>query len=362
MNKSRTFLISLFILIAVFLSACSGAAGVATSWPGLTVDSNGETAYLADNTQVYAINLSNGSEKWRYPEEADNKITFFAPPVMTSDGQLLIASYDHNLYSVNPENGQPNQGNWPFTGSKNLLITSPLVTDEGIYVPSSDKHLYAMDLNGNLLWSFETGDSLWATPAQLNGGIIQPSMDHYLYSLDPQTGNQIWKSEDLQGALVGKPTVGPEGTLYLGSFSREMLAINGATGRVLWRTPTTGWVWAGPAYSDGTLYFGDLAGSFYALDAANGNIRWQIQNEQGPISDQPLVLDGAVYFTTENGTLNVVDASNGNPKWNKPVGGRLLAAPVRAGDRILVTPVGADALLYAFDINGNQQWSFTPDK
>lgn len=365
MNKSRTFLISLFILSAVLLSSCSGGGAAATSWPGLTADPSGETAYLADNTHVYAINLANGTEKWRYPQEADNKITFYAPPVLTPDGQLIAASYDHKIYSLNPENGQANQSNWPFTESTNRYIASPLVKDDQVFAPSSDQILYTLDLTGKKLWSFETGHSLWATPALDNGVVFLPSMDHFLYALDAQTGAQVWQSEDLQGALVGQPTLGPDGTLYIGSFSREMMAIDSSNGHILWRTPTTGWVWSGPALSDGTLYFGDLDGDFYAMDAANGNIRWQKKNDQGAghsISGMPLVQDGAVYYTSEDGMLNVVDAETGNPKWNKPVGGRLLAAPVQAGDRILVTPIGADALLYSFDANGNQQWSFTPAK
>ncbi len=365
MNKSRTFLISLFILLAVFLSSCSGGGAVATSWPGLMVDPNGETAYLADNTQIYAINLANGSEKWRYPEKADNKMTFFAAPVLTPDGQLIAASYDHKIYSLNPENGQANQGNWPFSGAQNRYIASPLVADNQIFAPSADQSLYALDFTGKELWSFATGHSLWATPAIENGVIFQPSMDHFLYALDAKTGNQLWTSADLGGALVGQPTVGPDGTLYIGSFSREMLAIDSSNGAVLWRKPTTGWVWSGPALVDGTLYFGDLDGYFYAMDAANGNIQWQIQNTQGAgfaISDRPLVLNGSVYYTSEDGTLHVVEAATGNPLPSITVGGRLLASPVDAGDLILVTPIGTDALVYAYNLNGAQQWNFTPAK
>lgn len=351
--------------MAVFLSSCSGGGSIANSWPGLTVDPSGETAYLADNTQIYAINLANGSEKWRYPEKADAKVTFFAPPALTPDGQLIAASYDHKIYSLNPENGQANQGNWPFTGSTNRYIASPLVSDNQIFAPSSDQKLYALDLTGKELWSFETGHSLWATPALENGVVFQPSMDHYLYALDAQTGSLVWKSEDLQGALVGHPTIGPDGTLYIGSFAREMLAIDSSSGKVLWRQPTTGWVWAGPALVDGTLYFGDLDGDFYAMNAVDGNVVWQIPNKLGTghaISDRPLVSDGTVYYTSEDGTLFAVNAANGAPKWNQLVGGRLLAPAIQAGDQILVTPIGADAQLYAYDVNGTQKWNFIPAK
>ena len=46
----------------------------ANSWPGVMIDAEQETIYVAYNTFIYALNLSNGSEKWRYPAKADNKM------------------------------------------------------------------------------------------------------------------------------------------------------------------------------------------------------------------------------------------------------------------------------------------------
>lgn len=83
------------------LSACAGAANTATSWPGLTVDD--QFAYVAYNTQVYAVDLSNGKEVWRFPDEPDNSVTFFADPELTDDGQLIVGGYDFNLYSLEPD-------------------------------------------------------------------------------------------------------------------------------------------------------------------------------------------------------------------------------------------------------------------
>jgi len=81
------------------------------------------------------------------------------------------------------------------------------------------------------------------------------------------------------------------------------------------------------------------------------------------ISDRPLVLDGTVYYSSESGTLFALEAANGSQRWNRLVGGKLVASPVAVGDTILVTPMGIDALLVAFDTNGNQKWTpFVPQK
>jgi outer membrane protein assembly factor BamB len=183
-----------------------------------------ENVYLAAGTQVFSLDISSGSENWRYPDKANAKIAFYTNPVLTPDGQLLVPSYDTNLYSLDPTTGSQN---WSFEDSSNKLIGSPLVIGEMIYQPSSDHYLYALDLNGKLVWSKETGGQLWAQPTTIEGCdcIIVASMDHTIYSYNASSGSLLWQSDDLGGAMVGTPAVSAEGILYVGTFGSEYTSI-----------------------------------------------------------------------------------------------------------------------------------------
>lgn len=370
MNK-KLFIITLLILAAVILSACAGQAA-ASSWPGVAV--NEDTAYVAYNQHVYAVNLEDGSEVWRYPAEPNNQISFYAPPTVTADGQVLAAGYNNILYSLNPENTVQAEEvrsvteNWTFTEASNRFIGSPLAHEEGIFAPSADNTLYALDLEGNLRWQFSAEEPLWARPVSNPecSCIYLPSMDHHIYAIDTATGELIWKSEDLGGSVVGTPAYSPEGLIFAGSFGSQMTAIDSETGQINWRTPTSGWVWSGPLLHEDRLYFGDLEGTFYVLDATNGDILKETQTGS-PITDTPVVSGDQIFFTNEAGTLYAVDL-DGNPVWDKSILGengnpaKLYSAPVIAGDRILVAPMNIDQLLIALDMDGNQVWAFTPQR
>jgi outer membrane protein assembly factor BamB len=358
------FLLITLVILASLLVSCTGGAGLASSWPGLTVDVEAETCYLANQAHVYAINLANGTEKWRFPAEANNKITFYAAPALTEDGQLVVGGYNHVFYSINPANGQQN---WIFQGSRKdyHYVAAPLSVGESVFAPSADTYLYALDLAGNLRWNFKTRDALWSKPISGGKQLLLPSMDHHVYALSPESGNLLWTSEDLGGAIVGNTTLGEQGVLYIGTLDSEMIALDTQTGKVLWRSPAEGWIWSGPALDQDVLYYGDLKGKMFAVNASDGTVRWQIQpdtTENSAITGTPLVVGDTLYFTSKAGILYAVDKSNGNARWSKNLGGEIYPGPAIAGDLILITPVKADALLIAVNLNGNQKWSFTPAK
>ena len=360
-NKRILFVIFLILAAALALSGCTGSAYQATSWAGLTVDQ--DVAYLANNSYVFAVNLTDHSEIWRYPNGApDPKKAFYAQPVLTPDGQLIVGGFDHILYSLDPNTGNVN---WTFEQAKDRYIGAALVTDQAIYAPNADGALYALDFKGGLLWKFQNKEPLWAQPATDSSCecIYLPSMDHVLYSLNSTNGGIIWKTEDLGGALVGTPTLDGQDVLYVGTFGNDVLAINRQDGSVLWRTPTNFWVWSGPTLVDGVLYFGDLKGNFYAVNATDGSIVWQKDIGQAIVS-RPTVDGDQIFLAVDGDSIYTLQTANGN--FNAPVvpfaKAKILSTPQISNDKILIAPIGSDAVLAALNQNGSISWSFVPEK
>lgn len=358
--KTKLFLVFSLLILTISLSACTGA-DVASSWPGLTIDTERNTAYLAYNQSVYAIDLTTGMQKWKFPAKTAKGETFYSAPVLTSDGQLIVGSYNHILYSINPDTGVANTWNYK---AQHRIIASPLAIGTSIYAAIADGKIIALDANLKEIWStpFAAKGSIWAQPAP--DGVCQcvfvASMDHRLYAVNTQNGSVVWE-RDLGSALVGTPTLSPNGKLYLGSFNSELFTIDAQNGNIIGQPfKTGGWIWAGPALSDGRLYFGDLKGNFYVLNTQDGtSISTKLE---GAIISTPLVISDTVYVTTEAGNLYTMDL---NGKVIKPainIKGKLQAPPIKYKDLILITPVGSSAYLIALDANGNQVWAFPPPK
>ncbi len=360
----RAFPFFAFLLFSLLLSGC--ASGYTTSsWPGVVVQ--GETAYLAYHAHVYAVNWQSGGEIWRYPKEADAARSFYAAPVLTTDGQQLIVSgYDNILYSLDPATGVEK---WRFTQAKNRFVGEPLATEQGIYAPNSDGNLYALNFNGAPLWPapFQTERILWARPST-NAEcecLYVAAMDHHIYALNPADGSLIWKSEALGGAVASAPTYS-EGRLYVGTFARQLVAVDSTTGKLIGQPfSSQGWVWGSPALNAGRLYFGDLSGSFYILNA-DGFASVNTIPGEAPIIAAPLVDNETVYVVSEGGSdggvLQALDL-NGNAQWKQTLKGKLYTTPVLAdSDTLLIAITDGDAALAAFNRSGSPKWTFIPQK
>lgn len=351
MKKNRLFVFVALGLIGLVLSACS--APTAASWPGITVDEDAGTIYVAYASHVYALDGANGSLDWRYPVERDNKFTVFSPPTLTEDGQLVFGAYDHKLYSVNQASGTLN---WTFDGASNRYVGSPSVSDAGVFASNADSNLYALNANGQLQWSFSSEQAQWSKPVEEAGGVFVPSLDHHLYYIDAVTGDELW-SADLGGTLISDVAAG-DGVGYIGTLNSEVIAVDIATGNIVWRTTTDGWIWGTPTLQDGVLYVGDLEGVLYALEPTNGRELWRLETD-GPITGSPLVVNDHVYVINESG--HVLSATiDGDITWTKTFEAKLYGSAVAAGDLIVFGQTNNTTLLIALDQNGNTVWSFVP--
>lgn len=356
MNSKKILLISLILLAGLLLSGCSAIS--ANSWPGVSFDSTSDTIYVAFNNHVYAVDANTGTQKWLYPQEADRNKTFFAAPVVSGDGQLIIGGYDKILYSLDATTGTEK---WSFVGAGNRYIGSVLIFDGKIFAPNADERLYALDMNGNPIWDipFRASQALWSAPAADPAGnhLYISSMDRNVYSIDPATGTTQWTTP-LLGAMVGSPTIDDSGQLLVGNFANQVVSLETQDGAENWAGATSGWVWSSPSIEGDAVYFGDLDGYFYSFNRLNGTENWKIQPD-GQVVGSPLVIGERIYFGTESGTVYAIDL-RGNIVWNREAGGSVYTSPVGNENLIVVAPYQADQLLVAYNSDGNQVWTFTP--
>jgi len=346
------------VMLSILLSGCSAAAMRSNSWAGLSTDE--DNAYLANKSFVYAIQANNGSVLWQYPEEkADSKEAFFSTPVLTEDGQVLVASAgtNHSLISLNVDNGN---FNWSFSDSEGTWIAHPLVMDETIYAPNTDGKLYALDMNGNFLWAKHIGGPLWASPVTDGEYLYLSSLDHHLHVFDPASEELLWSTE-ISGAAPGSAVLDQENnTLYLGSFGAKIEAIDADTHNVRWQVDTEGWIWGAPALEENTLFAGDLEGNLYAINTEDGSLLWNPVKPNGTIVGSPLITENFVAIGTESGVAYAINRE-GKIVWQQDIGGNLYTAPVQSGEFILFSPMETDSILVALDAEGRQVWQFAPE-
>jgi len=350
----RLLLFALFAIAALALSACSGSRSIVNNWPGLAADT--EKAYVADGSFIYAVSLNNGAEAWRYPAQGNNAFHYYANPVLTPDGQLLIGSAGtkHDFVSINPATGKDN---WaaPFTKAQGIWVASPLVLNNLIYAPNTDGNLYILDMDGSFVDSVHIGGALWSAPVTDGKYIYVASLDHHLHIIDP-ANLQSNKTVDLGGAIPGGPSVSSNG-VYVGTFTSKLEQVT-PDGNHKAVAESKSWIWGTPALDDNTLYYADLEGNVYSLDLTTGNQNWQSVKPDGPIAASPVIVGDQIFVVTEAGSLVVLDRDGKFQSYQ--VGGKIYTTPVVSNDLILITPYQADFVLVALDANGKQAWKFTP--
>jgi outer membrane protein assembly factor BamB len=357
MTKKVLTLILLTLLGAMLISSCtSSSLAAATSWPGITADAENEVVYLAAGSSVYAISTKSGSLVWSYPEKAARGVSFFTAPTVAGD--LVVAGdYKNSVHAINADNGSEA---WLFEEARDKFVGSIAFANNMLFAPSADYNIYALDMNGDLAYSIETEQSNWASAISDGETVYVPSLDHNVYAFDANSGDISWKT-DVAGAIAASPAL-VDDVLYIATLNMEALALDTSDGSILWRTDIKDFTWATPVVIDGVVVVTNASGEVFVLDSTDGSLNWS--------ADSGAEVTAAVT-PTEEGFIMVTHAGDviafsldGSKLWTRSVNlenASLPSTPVMVGDLVLI-PVAqsAEALLVAFDLNGNEIWSFTP--
>ena len=247
--------------------------------------------------------------------------------------------------------------------SEGLVWTRPVVADGMVYLGTRTDYLdregqvFALDAEtGGLAWTYETKGPINTAPVVSNGvvyvhtRITSQYVDH-IYALDGATGEELWFHDER--FRYSSKVVVSEGIVYMGSkawrkffystsptprerppgYSMDpaLYALEGSTGKLLWRYDTEGYVDSAPVVVDGIVYAisvidldsvsDDMTppdSYLFALEGNTGEIIWEYRMEGG-VESSPVVMEKMVYAISRKGQIYGLDRATGELTWQHEI-------------------------------------------
>jgi outer membrane protein assembly factor BamB len=183
--------------------------------------------------------------------------------------RILVGCDDTNLYCLDKMTGEEL---WHVNTAGRVDSTPCVDTPGNCYFGSRDRFFYAVDPEGNILWThFLTGE-IASSPIldEREGRIYVADLANTIYAFT-LTGERLWSYKPRLGGVGGvrlriysSPTLDDEGYLYVGSGDQHLYAIDRATGLLFWREDTGGVVDSSPVISsDDFLYVANRQGTLF---------------------------------------------------------------------------------------------------
>jgi outer membrane protein assembly factor BamB len=177
-----------------------------------------------------------------------------------------------------------------------------------------------------------------------------------------------WRVET--GNAVGASATVTDGTVFVGSETGDLYALDVATGETRW-TFDTGWpVRRAPAVVGGRVFVGagvspvgalsGPIGAVYALDAASGDLLWEARVPA--VDSSPTVVNGTVFVGDVDGLVHALSAASGGALWTAEVAAdsAVRSSPTVVDGTVLI---GGQAGVYALDVvTGDTRWLFETEQ
>ena len=192
------------------------------------------------------------------------------------------------------------------------------------------------------LWRADIGDGLGRKYLRLNPAIVADRVyaaDAYgvvearnrfdgkrlwRVRVDEPDGRAFYKFWDRRDPafLTGGVGVG-DGRVLVGTTRGEVIALDAADGRVLWRSEVSSEVLARPVADDDIVVVQTGDGRITVLEGDDGALRWSFDT-QVPVltlrgTAAPVLRDGLVYAGFATGKIVAIRAEDGQPVWEQRV-------------------------------------------
>jgi len=239
----------------------------------------------------------------------------------------------HTGYSTSTGPGT-NNVLWTYdTGD--ILYSSPAVANGNVYVGSSNCKVFCLNADtGAKIWEYTTAGSVFSSPAVANGNVYVGSNDDKMYCLNADTGEKIWEYTTGEQVTFSSPTIA-NSKVYVGSGDGKIYCLNADTGALIWSYQTGFPIRSSPAVSNGKVYIGAYDSMMYCFNADTGALIWTYTTGDNVFSS-PAIVNGKVYVGSDDYKVWCLNADTGTAIWTYTTGDIVGSSPAVANGKVYV--------------------------
>ncbi|MBM3824490.1 MAG: pyrrolo-quinoline quinone [Verrucomicrobia bacterium] len=231
-----------------------------------------------------------------------------------------------------------------------VAAPSPVSDGERVFALFSSNDLFALDLDGNLLWVRGLGRDypnasnslgMSSSPVVSSGAVvvmIENDSESFSAGIDARTGKNLWKMDRPKLANWTSPTLfkTPQGRELVALQSgKGLIAVEPASGKIAWSYKEGSSTIPSSTAVDDTL----LVPSFglTALKTSPGGTEaeqlWR-SSAMRPGTASPVAMGSRVYTLNDAGVLSCAQLSDGKRLWQLRLKGPFSATPVASGKHL----------------------------
>nr|MDQ2732180.1 PQQ-binding-like beta-propeller repeat protein [Armatimonadota bacterium] len=223
--------------------------------------------------RLIAVDAIYGTLKWEF-EEPESRVV--DQPLVDPSGTIFVGynSRGTNGGQVAALDGDTGNVKWRFRTNAGVMRIA-MDTRGTLYVGTGDS-IHALDTRTRKeRWTFPQSGAFIAVGGPQDDTVAISSRQYKLYAVDASTGKERWmfSPETYLGSFG--PTIDPDGTVYTATI-RDVRAFDRESGTVKWQQKIgNGFIYSPTLGPAGTLLVGSDQDAVYALDRKTGSKIWK---------------------------------------------------------------------------------------
>lgn len=332
---SRSLPLALLLAVVPFAhTAPIPKAPVPTDWPVFRGN--------AQSTGVSTVKLPDELvERWVF--KCGDSVEG-APAVV--DGVVYIASTDKHLYAVDLKTGKEK-----WRTKLRIMKASPAVKGDRVYTGDVEGNVYCVNAStGEKVWTYtpESGGEIVSGCNFYEENILVAAQGMPVTCLNPK-GEKVWAFE-IDGGSNGCPTVSGD-VVFASGCDSKFHAIDAKVGRGLWAVDISGPPAATCAVDGDVAYFGTTSNQVLAIDLKAKKKLWEFEPKvkSQAFYASAALTDDLVIAGSRDQKVYALDRKTGEMKWTFVTEGMVDPSPVIAGGRVYVGCLSQTAEFYVLD-------------